>query len=264
MAIKPCATKTMSTSPRILGKAELAAYHIRLVCSYLNVLLLSGKVFPSLSTALHRRKLICGMALAHSFHLSGQRSAQKRQVPLRFASCSPAAMCFFVFVSLSVLAVVHAEQPLGIRFDPVTRSYSLDVKIEAEVPDISPICGESRNSSRSETLSLIKEAFINASRALHVSTRHHVHIGEVRFFLPSTWPRDLTTGELRCRSGTDAARKPAVAIKVFSTDKREDRVEHCLQASVPQGECGQPSLSPMTVPLATFLRCDVSADFLTY
>ena len=93
------------------------------------------------------------------------------------------------------------------------------------------------------------EAFKNASEVMHVATRHHSHIGKVRFLLPDSWPRDNLPGALQCRT---AAEKPRAGIDLYHSDSPEVT---CTDATVVDDKkCGKQASEPMKLPLASIGR----------
>ena len=88
------------------------------------------------------------------------------------------------------------------------------------------------------------EAFKNASEVMHVATRHHAHIGKVRFLLPDSWPRDNLPGALQCHTATQALQ---AAIQMAYSPSY-----NCTDVSVVDDEkCGKQASRPMTLPLAS-------------
>ena len=115
----------------------------------------------------------------------------------------------FPIVVFGIICMSRASSyKLGIRFDEASRGFSLDVKINKDIDEIRPRCAGEQNVMTSngslETVALLRDTFTDASRLLHQATRYHVHIAEVRFFLPYGWKRDIT-GELECLAQSDTS-----------------------------------------------------------
>ena len=154
-------------------------------------------------------------------------------------------LCFHISLSQA--------SDLGLSFDKVTRGYTIDVLIDRSVPEVMPCNGQQRgcltSTGSEQTLEHIMEAFKNASEVMHVATRHHSHIGKVRFLLPDSWPRDNLPGALQCRT---AAEKTRAGIDLKHSDSPEIT---CTDATVVDDKkCGEPASKPMNLPLASIGR----------
>lgn len=145
---------------------------------------------------------------------------------------------------------------LGIRFDAETRSYSVDVQIGDNVPEVWPDCSNSSDGDR-DTLGRIRAVFRRASRKMHIATKHHAHIGEVRFLLPATWPRDRLFDRndrglskvLQCKTPKDYLARPAIEVVHHELDK-------CTDAEVYEVRCGQQADGFMKLPLSSLAGCN--------
>lgn len=142
------------------------------------------------------------------------------------------------------------QRDLGLHYNHLQRSYSLDVQIDENVPEVifaSPTTPQSHRSF----LGHVQDVFAEASRLLHVATNFHAHIGQVRFFLPRTWPRDNIDGELQCNTA-----KLQPAVRVFRRYPDGQPTGRCVQAFVPfcaNHPCGRQSDYAMELPVETLL-----------
>ena len=158
---------------------------------------------------------------------------------------------FLLLVTLRFHISSSQASDLGLSFDKVTKGYTIDVLIDRSVPEVMPCNGQQRgcltSTGSEQTLEHIMEAFKKASEIMHVATRHHSHIGKVRFLLPDSWPRDNLPGALQCRTATE---KPRTAIDLYHSPEAS-----CTDASVVNdNKCGEQASEPMRLPLASIGR----------
>ena len=170
-------------------------------------------------------------------------------------------ICMFLIGLFWVTGMTHAcPYELGLCFDEASRGYSLDVKINKEILQVRPGCaGELDDMSTDgslETVALLRDTFTDASRLLHQATTYHVHIAEVRFFLPYGWKRDIT-GELECMAQSDTNKLRALEVIPYLGTTTGSS---CQKAKVDVESCGRPSHHPGQLPIATFLQCKVRAE----
>ncbi|XP_065182775.1 uncharacterized protein LOC135813647 [Sycon ciliatum] len=137
---------------------------------------------------------------------------------------------------------VHVD---GVRFDKRTKSYSLDVLVEADVSPVSPRPAKGCNTSSSRRfLDNLVQAFSDASEVMKEATARHANISEVRVFLPRHWPRDgIPHGRvpLQCRPEKQDA-------KVSIVIKKESQV----YVSNPYPRCGVPFMGNMYLSWGNF------------
>ena len=161
-------------------------------------------------------------------------------------AASEGSALIFLFLSTLYFSVSGSRSVSGLAlsFDNVTRGYSIDVLIDGDVPEVMP---RSTLAESQQTLKHIMKVFAKASKVLHNATRHHAHIGKVRFLLPDSWPRDHLPGALQCRTGTQRL-QAAIKITYFPSYS-------CTDARVVDDEkCGKQAGRPMTLPLASIGR----------
>ena len=169
--------------------------------------------------------------------------------------------CMFLIGLVWVIGMTHAcPYELGLRFDEASRGYSLDVKINKEILQVRPGCaGELDDKSSNgglETVALLRDTFTDASKLLHQATRYHVHIAEVRFFLPYGWKRDIT-GEIECMAHSDTNKLRALEVIPYPGSITG---KNCPKANIGVESCGRPSHHTGQLPLATFLQCKVRTE----
>ena len=145
------------------------------------------------------------------------------------------------------LTPVCCNRNMELHFNIEDGSYSLDVKIASNVPEVRPMCdhaSEMNNRYHSQsTTDHLEAVFTNASQLLHQATNFYAHIGLVRFILPDNWSRDNLGGVTQCFSGST---KPA--INIFKNSGKT-----CARAYVRTGNarCGEQSRYAMELPVET-------------
>ncbi|XP_065180369.1 uncharacterized protein LOC135810891 [Sycon ciliatum] len=165
--------------------------------------------------------------------------------------------CFLLNIAIASSAT---DQPCSItsyyrnkndiHFDPVTRSYSIDVNIDQRVQSEEFKCGE--EPSDNENLSFLKlltETFTQASIAMHEATRYNAHIGEVRFLLPDTWRTENFRENqdlLECHSSNPE----------MSSIRIVENPTECSAKVRGTDCCGLPASGKMTLDSGVFFPCN--------